>query len=247
MEAREPNFDGSKFAPMEPRVDPGVVLAAMRRDGLAPRLVSEVLRGDREVALAAVRRTGAELQFTASELKTDREEELAAVQQGGGATQNKRPRPETEAFGTEAQPATEAPTIAQPGGRASDSPAPAGATTRPSAPARHRRLRQVATIRANLTVIRSFSVESSPNSRMAPGSRPSPSSPSSLAPRRRSRRRRRKCSCRSRAQFRPAGRTAQKKKHGDRPSVRRLAWAGGYRPPGCGGNRDLTTRMDPRA
>ena len=84
MAAWEPDFGGSEFAPMGPRVNPGVVLAAMRRDGLALGLVSEALRGGREVVLAAVRRTGAALQFTAGELQADREVVLAGVQQGGG-------------------------------------------------------------------------------------------------------------------------------------------------------------------
>ena len=68
MAAWEPDFGGSEFAPMRPGVNPGVVLAAMQRDALAPRLVSEALCGDREVVLAAVRRTGAALQFIAGDL-----------------------------------------------------------------------------------------------------------------------------------------------------------------------------------
>ena len=39
MAAWEPDFGGSEFSPVEPRVNPGFVLAAMRRSGLAFGLV----------------------------------------------------------------------------------------------------------------------------------------------------------------------------------------------------------------
>ena len=75
--AREPDIDGTDFAPVEPMADPGVALAVVRRSGLALRFVSRALRGDRSVVLAAVRRTGAALQLAAGKRPKNSDRNLA--------------------------------------------------------------------------------------------------------------------------------------------------------------------------
>lgn len=52
-----------------------------------PRVVAELLRGDREVVLAAVQRQGSVLRFCADWMRGDREIVLAAVGQDGLALQ----------------------------------------------------------------------------------------------------------------------------------------------------------------
>eukprot|EP00971_Amphidinium_carterae_P145958 2893094-Amphidinium_carterae.1 len=55
------------------RSDHEVVLAAVRRDGLALKFAAEALKGDREIVLAAVQENGYALQHATEALMADRE------------------------------------------------------------------------------------------------------------------------------------------------------------------------------
>ena len=67
------------------RADREVVLAAVKKQGMALEYAAEPLRSDREVVLAAVKKTGGALRYACPELRDDREVVLAAVRQRGNA------------------------------------------------------------------------------------------------------------------------------------------------------------------
>ncbi len=65
--------------------DREIVLAAVKQEGLALKLVDETLKKDREIVLIAVQQNGWALQYADETLKKDREIVLVAVQQNGWA------------------------------------------------------------------------------------------------------------------------------------------------------------------
>eukprot|EP00971_Amphidinium_carterae_P335356 6471188-Amphidinium_carterae.1 len=72
-----------ELAPKSCRADPEIVLAAVRRQGLALKFAAESCRQDREIVLAAVKQNGLALKFAAESCRQDRDIVLAAVQHHG--------------------------------------------------------------------------------------------------------------------------------------------------------------------